>query len=67
MLELAFTVCLLASPADCEERSLLFVEVSPMQCMLGAQEVLAPWSLEHPGWRIDSYRCRYLESRISET
>jgi hypothetical protein len=66
MLELAFTVCLLASPEHCEGRSLLFVDVSPMQCMMGAQTVLAPWSEENPGWQIDSYRCQYLDTRITE-
>jgi hypothetical protein len=65
MLELAFTVCLLADPANCEERSLLFVDVSPMQCMIGAQSALAPWVEEHPAWRIDSFRCHYLDQRIT--
>lgn len=66
MLELAFTVCLLTSPESCEERSLLFTDVSRMQCMLGAQAVLAPWSEEHPRWRIESYRRQFLETRITE-
>ncbi len=66
MLELAFTVCLLANPANCEERSLLFVDVSLMQCMTGAQGALAPWAEEHPTWQIGSYSCRYLDQRITE-
>lgn len=66
MLELAFTVCMISSPSSCEERSLLFVDVSPMQCILGAQTVLAPWSRDHPGWTIDSYTRQYVDTRISE-
>lgn len=66
MIELAFTVCMLMNPAECEDRSLLFVEVTPMQCMIGAQSVLAPWSSEHPRWRIESYRCQYLDTRVTE-
>jgi hypothetical protein len=66
MLELAFTVCLLASPDHCERRSLLFVDVSPMQCMMGAQSVLAPWSEQNPRWQIDSYRCQFLDARVTE-
>jgi hypothetical protein len=61
MLELAFTVCLLASPTHCEDRSLLFFDVSMMQCALGAQTVLAPWSEAHPRWRVDGYRCQHLD------
>jgi hypothetical protein len=66
MLELAFTVCLLTTPDHCEDRSLLFVDVSPMQCMIGAQLVLAPWSDANPRWRIDRYTCQYLDARVSE-
>jgi hypothetical protein len=66
MLELAFTVCLVASPDSCEDRSLLYIDVSQVECAMGAQSVLAPWSLENPGWQIDSYRCRYLDTRVTE-
>jgi hypothetical protein len=60
MLELAFTVCMLASPDRCEERSLLFVDISPLQCAIGAQAVLASWSLEHSQWHIVDSRCQPL-------
>ena len=66
MLELAFTVCMMSSPGLCEDRSLLFVDVSLMQCMQGAQTVLAPWSAAHPGWNINSYRCQYLDTGTTE-
>lgn len=66
MLELAFVVCMAGNPQSCEDRSLLFADVSLMQCVLGAQTVLAPWSLEHPGWVIDSYSCRQVEPGVVE-
>lgn len=57
MIELAFTVCLLASPDHCEDRSLLFYDVPPERCMMGAQPQLAKWSSEHEGWRITRWHC----------
>lgn len=66
MLELAFTLCLAANPAQCEDRSLLFVDVSIMQCVLGAQAALAPVVEASPRWRIESYRCRYLDQRVAD-
>ncbi|WP_248310362.1 hypothetical protein [Bosea sp. 117] len=29
----------------------------PIQCMMGAQPVIAEWSESHPKWRVTKYRC----------
>ena len=58
MIELAFVTCLAASPTDCENRSLLFQEGTPMSCMATAQPHLAQWVNEHPNWTIAQWKCR---------
>lgn len=58
MIELLFVACLAASPNECSERSLVFVDVTPMQCLMGAQPELAKWVSTHPNFEIQSWRCR---------
>ena len=58
MIELAFTVCMVASPDACEKRSLLFTDISPQRCIAGAPPQLAKWATEHQGWRIAEWSCR---------
>lgn len=58
MIELVFTACLASSPAVCEERSLTFIDVSPMTCMMGAQPQLAKWVESHPKWKVSGWKCR---------
>lgn len=71
MLELAFIACLPvfnvngAIEEHCDKKSLLFSDVSPMTCMIGAQPQLAQWMNKHPEYiRITEWRCGYL--RITE-
>lgn len=58
MIELVFVACLVSAPEDCQERGLLFTDVSPMQCLMGAQPELAKWVESHPNQQIKSWRCR---------
>lgn len=61
MIELLFVTCLYGSQSQavsCREHSLLFQDVSPMTCMMGAQPQLAQWVNEHPGQRVQSWKCR---------
>ncbi len=58
MIELLFVACLSGAPDDCQERSLIFTDISPMQCLMGAQPELAKWVETHPNQRIASWRCR---------
>lgn len=67
MIELIFTVCLVASPESCEERHLTFAEaMTPMQCLMGAQPELAKWSEAHPKWRIGKWRCRPVQTALRD-
>ncbi len=59
MIELVFVACLAATPTTCEERRMQYVNVSLMECMMGAQPQLAQWSETHPGWRVGRWQCRF--------
>ena len=58
MIELLFVACLATSPEDCRERSLVFTDITPMTCMMGAQPELAKWVHAHPNFVIQSWKCR---------
>lgn len=58
MIELLFVACLASAPEDCRERSLVFTNVTPIQCLMGAQPELAKWANSHPNFTIQSWRCR---------
>ena len=58
MIELVFVACLVTAPDQCRERSLTFTEITPQQCLMGAQPELAKWVSTHPNDRIKSWRCR---------
>ncbi|PTW42418.1 hypothetical protein [Rhodovulum kholense] len=60
MVELLFVACMSLSQTNCEERSLIFTDVSPMSCMMGAQPELAKWVRDHPNWTVSRWQCRYL-------
>ncbi|SIO47167.1 hypothetical protein SAMN05444722_2382 [Rhodovulum sp. ES.010] len=65
MIELVFIACFSAAqtaPGLCEERSLIFTEISPMTCTMGAQPELARWVRTHPDWTISRWTCRYLDT-----
>lgn len=61
MIELLFVTCLSAATPQtetCQERSLVFTDVTPMMCMMGAQPQLAKWVEEHPDQKVKSWKCR---------
>ncbi|MEM8958418.1 MAG: hypothetical protein AAGC86_11450 [Pseudomonadota bacterium] len=58
MVELLFVACLSGAPEECRERSMLFSDVTPIQCLMGAQPQLAKWVETHPNFTIQSWRCR---------
>lgn len=61
MIELLFVACLTATApgADsCRERSLVFTDITPMMCLMGAQPELAKWVATHPNQQIQSWKCR---------
>ncbi|SFB12083.1 hypothetical protein SAMN05421688_3042 [Poseidonocella pacifica] len=57
MIELAFVACLVTVPDHCENRSMLFTDITPMQCAMGAQPELAKWVGSHASWRVREWRC----------
>lgn len=58
MVELLFLVCMSGQPEICEERSLLYIEVSTTACMMDAQPELAKWAESHMGYDIKRWTCR---------
>ena len=63
MIELLFTVCLIAEPDKCDDRHLTYAEaIMPMACLMGAQGELARWSEKNPKWQIERWRCRHVRS-----
>lgn len=58
MIELLFVACLSTAVDDCRERSLVFTDITPIQCLMGAQPELAKWAASHPNHDIKSWRCR---------
>ncbi|WP_417211227.1 hypothetical protein [Antarctobacter sp.] len=61
MIELLFVTCIAAATPQsesCRERSLVFTDVTPMMCLLGAQPQLAKWVQDHPGQRVKSWKCK---------
>lgn len=68
MTEIVFMICLLASPATCEERVLpldALIE-SPIQCMTQSQPALAAWGRNREEWAIKRWRCRLIGSELEE-
>ena len=58
MIELLFVACIAGAPDRCQERSLVFTDVTPAQCLMGAQPELAKWVSSHPDQQIKKWRCR---------
>lgn len=61
MIELLFVVCLSGTPDQCQQRSLVFTDLTPSQCMMGAQPELAKWVETHPRHVIRHWRCRAVD------
>ena len=61
MIELLFVACLSSQPTACQERSLVFVDVTPAMCMQGAQPELAKWIGTHPNHTISRWKCRAVD------
>jgi hypothetical protein len=61
MIELLFVTCMATAPDQCQERSLLFTDISPMACMMGAQPELAKWTATHPNETINQWKCRMVK------
>ncbi|WP_188791130.1 hypothetical protein [Salipiger pallidus] len=60
MIELLFMACLSSAPDQCQKRSLLYNDVTPMACMMGAQPELAKWTETHPRYLVTGWKCQTL-------
>jgi hypothetical protein len=59
MIEVVFSVCLLAEPSRCHEERLSFMaeSVTPQQCMMYGQSEMAKWMEGHPGFSVQKWGC----------
>ncbi|ARE39116.1 hypothetical protein RGUI_0975 [Rhodovulum sp. P5] len=62
MVQLLFIACTGLSHPSCEERSMIFTDITPMTCVMGAQPELAKWAEEHPNWTVSRWRCGYINT-----
>ena len=58
MIELVFVACLAGAPQTCREHSLLYVDITPTVCLMGAQAELAKWANTHANQTITNWKCR---------
>jgi len=60
MIELVLTLCLLDNPSKCREEALTYStqSVTPMQCVMGAQPVIAQHMEYRPRWACKKWGCR---------
>lgn len=60
MLELLVSVCLISDPSRCKDVSLVYSaeNLTPMQCLLGAQPEIAKWVEAHPQWAPRRWTCQ---------
>ena len=65
MVELLFVVCLSTAPETCINRSLVFTDITPERCVIGAQPELAKWIAAHPNYRIARWRCQNVDPSSS--
>jgi hypothetical protein len=59
MLAIVVSACLISDPSVCKTDTIpMLVQVSQVQCTIGAAPFVARWGDEHPGWRVVRWRCR---------
>lgn len=66
MIELLFVACVSLPHSECEERSMIFTDISPMTCMMGAQPELAKWIAAHPNYTVSRWQCRFVNPSEQE-
>lgn len=66
IIELLFVSCLSADPASCQDRSLIFIDMSLMTCMVHGQQEMARWQANHPKETVREWKCRMAEKRTAD-
>lgn len=64
MVELLFLACLASSPTQCEQKSMVFLDVTPMQCIMGAEAELAKWVEQHPKYVVKYFACKAIKDKM---
>ena len=67
MIELLFVVCMTTSPEQCKNQSMLYTDITPNQCTMGAQPELAKWVNQHPNWTIKKWECQTVDLTSQKT
>ncbi|HEY0524721.1 MAG TPA: hypothetical protein VGD08_15105 [Stellaceae bacterium] len=68
MIELVLVVCMMSSPASCqEERPAMGAELSLRTCAMQGQAYAAQWLSEHPKWLLSGWRCESSARREEPT
>lgn len=60
MIELVFIACMSLTPDTCEERKLIYTDLTPMACAMAAQPYLATWIDTHPDWTVERWKCQVM-------
>jgi hypothetical protein len=60
MIELLLSVCLSTEPNSCKDVALSYAaeNLTPFQCMMGAQPEIAKWADAHPKWTVKRWTCQ---------
>ncbi|MCZ0962100.1 hypothetical protein [Paracoccus benzoatiresistens] len=66
MIELLFVSCLSVEPASCQDRSLVFIDMSMMACMVHGQQEIARWLDSHPKETVREWKCHVVDQRQAE-
>lgn len=61
MIHIVASICLIAAPSPCKDLVLpvegVYASMTPYQCMHMGQTELAKWFEEHPGYRVERFKC----------
>lgn len=61
LLEIAFTLCRIAVPEECEDRRITFLPPIPVACIFAAGPELA--RIVPESWAVTHWRCSHLQQR----
>lgn len=61
MYAIIVTVCSILHGATCKEAELVFADEgqsrTPYACLIGGMMEVSKWQVEHPNWRVASWKC----------
>lgn len=59
MIVLILSVCLISEADRCKDVHLTYSSenLTPAQCLIGAQPEIVRWSVGHPKWQVKRWKC----------